>query len=173
MIANEFKMIIEKLMSVYRGQNFLQTETEQRTWYGQLQKFDFQDVDKAVNDWISYNKWPPTPSDILTQARRYQEGRKQAAFESNFRQEKLVHCPHCNDRGLIVTVSPSGIYNGRPCTFCPKGREKYPWYFLTDEEKEASIQEEERQGRRPPRDVYETPEEDWLIYNGYKTGGTS
>ena len=158
MIVAEYQEVIRKLYGAY---GMLREHAEQQTWYEQLKDFDFQDVNASVNDYISVNNRRPAPADIVNGARRHKTSRR---MESNYRGERLVHCPYCNDKGLIVTTSAKGIVTGTPCTYCGKGRENYPWDFHTKEEQDEILKEEERRGLHPPRHPYEAPKEFYMEY---------
>ena len=141
----------------------LRDNAEQRTWYEQLKEFDFSDVNQSVNDYISMNNRRPTPADIISGAKRYRSTRRAAA---DYHNERLVKCNQCNDTGWVNTVSPTGTWTAHPCTVCGRGREVCPGYFLTDEEREAALKEEEKQGLKPPRNVHVAPDDfrDWYLY---------
>jgi len=149
----------QKLYSAY---GMLRYPDEQDLWFNQLERYDTDVVNIAVTDYISVNSRRPTPADIINECKRIISTRRSM---DNYHNERLVKCPYCNDSGLIVTMSPKGIWNGRPCTHCPKGRENYPWEFLTPEEQEAYLKEEERQGLHPPRKVLEASKEFYMLYN--------
>lgn len=158
----EFDDIVGR--KLYGAYGMMRYTDEQNLWFEQLKDFQADVVNAAITDYISVNTRRPTPADIIGECKRIISTRRSM---DNYRNERLVSCPFCHDRGLIVTKTPMGIWNGRPCTECGKGREKYPWYFLTDEEKEKAMKEEERQGLKPPRSVFSASKE---FYNWYNYG---
>lgn len=160
MRKDEFDDIVGR--KLYGAFGMMRYQEEKDLWFEQLAEFDADVVNIAITDYISVNNRRPTPADIINESKRVISTRRSM---DNYRNEKLVKCPYCYDRGLIITVSPKGIVNGRPCTHCSKGREKYPWSFLTPDEQEKVLKEEERQGLKPPRDVHVAPKEYYNMYN--------
>lgn len=146
MIATEFDGIKRILKGRY---NLFEDNADVFRWYEELKGFDYSVVKEAVNDWIINDGWKPEVVNIVERCKdviRW-NAKIKAAQEPNV---KTISCPHCRDSGLIITTSPTGIDQGRPCTFCPKGRQNYPWYFLTQQEKDEYNAKEIKAGRSVP-----------------------
>ena len=159
MIANEFGIIQRKLHASF---GILSDADDQRVWYDSLRQYDFEDVDASVSAYIYANNRRPTIADIVNGARVNKSKRSRPP---EFRGRATVSCPFCKDKGLIITVTPMGIVNGRPCDKCGMGRAKHPWEFKSEEEKEQALKEEEQRGLHPPRDVFEASKEQYMLYN--------
>ena len=159
MTKPEFETIRYKIDLAF---NNLHEDDVVRLWYENLMDFSVDDVDTAVNDFIYNNNRRPTIADIV-QGSRLSKNRRTRPID--IYNTKTVKCPYCNDSGLIVTVSPKGVWNGRPCTHCSKGKEKHPFDLLTPEEQEVVYKEEERQGLRPCRHPFEATKEQYMLYN--------
>ena len=159
MIAAEFGEIVKKLYGAY---GILSERDQQVVWFEQLRNIDYSEVEEAVNDWIRYNAYKPSIADIVEGAKRIRSVRQ---TEKNFRQMRLVKCPICGDTGLVVKETPRGGFVGSPCTSCNLGRERYPWYFMSEEDKERWFKEEEKQGRKPPRHPHVASDEFYLMYH--------
>lgn len=159
MIQAEFELVRKKIDAAF---NMLHDNDTIRLWYENLKSFDYTDVDTSASEFIYSNNRRPTIADIVTGARASKARRTRPP---EIHGKRLVKCPYCNDTGLIVTESPNGGWNGRPCDECGMGRVKHPWEYKTEEEREAILKDEEKQGLRPPRDVYEAPKEFYLMYN--------
>lgn len=161
----EFETIRRKIDLAF---NNLHEDDAVRLWYDNLKEFDANDVDRAVGEYIYSNNRRPTVADIVQGAR---QSRNRRTKPIDIHNTKTVRCPYCNDTGLIITETPVGAHHpgavtGRPCTHCEKGRINHPWDFKTDEEREKILQEEERQGLKPPRDVHVAPKEfyEWYCF---------
>ena len=159
MTQEQFEPIRFKLDKAF---NVLHDDETILLWFENLESFDHEDVDTAAKEFIYSNNRRPTIADIVTGARASKARRTR---HPEVHRNRLVKCPYCNDTGLIVTESPHGGWNGRPCTHCEMGKVKHPWEFKTAEEKEQILKEEERQGLRPPREVFEATKEQYMLYN--------
>ena len=158
MIAAEFNQIARQLIGAF---NMLRDDDSKRVWYEFLKDYEFQDVDRAVKDYISSNTRQPLIADIKDGAESNKRARKARTVKQaadDWRKMRTVKCPYCNDMGFIYTTYPTGVEEARPCDQCPRGREVYPWAFLTPEEKEAWYKEEERKGHKPTRNYWHADE---------------
>lgn len=158
MIATEFNEIIGRMYGAY---GMLADQESQRVWYEQLKEFDFADIRTAVDDYTRYNSRRPTIADIIEGTRRVRRTRQ---AQANIHQERLVRCPYCNDTGLVTKITPTGIRVGHPCESCPRGRENYPWYFMSDDERETALKEAEKRGEKPPRKPHQASHEFYMQY---------
>lgn len=165
MTKSEFETIRRKIDLAF---NNLHDDETIVLWYDNLKEFSADDVEKAVADYIYNNNRRPTVADIVQGSRMSKVRRTRPIDVHN---TKTVKCPYCNDTGLIVTEHPGGKHHpgaivGTPCTHCEAGRIKHPWEFKTEDEKEKILQEEERQGLKPPRDVHVAPKEfyEWYCF---------
>lgn len=156
----ETQRIIAKLKASY----YIDTRTEAvQVWHTHLMQFDAGTVDDAVMDYIASEKKTPTIADIVERCKAVMTARRQIADPN----ARTVKCPYCHDLGLIVYESPTGLAMGRPCTQCRRGRERYPWEFMTRDEKQAYREAEAKKGRIVP--VYhEASDEFYKVYTGLK-----
>ena len=157
MKGDEFGAIYQKLHASF---GMLYEKADQEVWFNALNGFDFVDVDAAVSEFVYANNRRPTIADIADGARKSKARRTR---QPDIRRSKTVKCPYCKDTGLIFTRYRYTEV-ARACTQCEMGRIKHPWDFKTDEEKEAYIREEEKQGLRPPRSYHEATKEFYLAY---------
>ena len=154
MIATEFDEIQRILNGRYKLCN---SQDEAFRWYEGLKAFDFSVVKEAVNDWIVNDGWKPEVVNIAERCRDIMRWRQQSRVNLD-PNEKTVGCTYCRDSGLIVTTTPTGIVQGRPCDKCFRGKKNYPWAFLSEKEKEDYNAKEIKAGRSVPK-VHTAPEE--------------
>ena len=159
MIATEFDGIKRILKGRY---NLFEDNADVFRWYEELKGFDYSVVKEAVNDWIINDGWKPEVVNIVERCKDVicWNAKIKATQEPNV---KTISCPYCRDSGLIITTTPTGIDQGRPCTHCVKGRQNYPWYFLSDEEKREYNAKEIKAGRSVPFYHY-APDEFRQVY---------
>ena len=161
MIAKEFDVIQRILSSRYK---LCDDSIESYRWYEALKAYDLSVVKEAVNDWIVNDQWKPDVINIVDRCNDVLRWR-QKAREAEDPNMKTVACPECRDTGLVVKTSPTGIRIGSPCQKCKLGRSRYPWEFLSDEQKRAFNEREIKAGRAvvkehtAPKDFYE-----WYVY---------
>lgn len=164
MITTEFDEIRRILHGRYK---MFEDQADVIRWYEGLKAYDFATVKEAVNDWIVNDGWKPEVVNIAERCKDVIRWKKQirATQEPNV---KTIACPYCHDSGLIITTTPTGIEQGRPCTHCIKGKLNYPWYFLSQQEKDEYNAREIKAGRSVPKYHY-APEE---FRNAYLYGTT-
>lgn len=162
MIVSEMEEIRRILFGRYK---LLQTKNDTERWYHQLKMYDFSVVKEAVNDWIINDGWKPEVVNIVDRCNDVLRWRRQIreAEEVNV---KTVACPVCRDTGLVVKTSPTGVLVGTPCTACRMGQVRYPWEFLSDEQKQQYNEREIKAGRQVPK-IHEAPKD---FYNWYVNG---
>lgn len=146
MSIQEYKEIVRLLKGSFRF--MLQTREQEEVWLTWLKNYEFADVKAGVTRYILSSAKEPTVRDIIESIEKAQEAERMR--RSYDRQQRMVHCPHCRDTGLIVTESPTGILQSRPCEMCERGRENYPFYFKTDEEKEQWYRDNAAKGAVRP-----------------------
>lgn len=150
MIAAEFSGIQRVLQGKYK---LCQSQEEAREWYMLLRGYEFDDVREALDDWIVNDGFTPAPVNILQRTKDIIRWREEAAVAPQISASNVrtVLCPECQDTGLVTWISPTGVRLGHPCKACPEGRKRFPWEFLTPEEKEEYNRKELRAGKRIPR----------------------
>lgn len=162
MIAKEFDEIRRILSGRYK---LCEDSKESFRWFESLKAYEFSIVKEAVNDWIVSDGWKPEVVNIVDRCNDVLRWRRQSreAAEPNV---KTVACPICRDSGLVVKTSPTGIRVGTPCTACKMGQLKYPWEFLSDDQKQQYNEREIKAGRQVPK-IHEAPKN---FYNWYVNG---
>ncbi len=164
MLANEFDEIKRILSGRYKVCN---EGPEVIRWYESLKEFDFAIVKEAVNDWIINDGWKPEVVNIVERCRDVQRWKRQLQAAAPDPNEKTVGCPHCRDSGLIITTSPTGIVQGRPCDKCFRGKKNYPWAFMSEHDRADYNAKEIKAGRSVPK-VHHAPDDfrAWYVYGG-------
>lgn len=130
-------------------------------WRDTFEDYTFKEVEHAAVEYMKTNYYKPTPADIIAcipariPAAAYKPA-PQKKYETmpDGKVVRVVKCKWCRDSGLIITTSPTGIDQGRPCTHCEMGRINYPWYFLTEQEKADYNAKELKAGRSVPNYYY-------------------
>ncbi len=163
MSGQEYRDIVRLLRGSFR--QMFQTNEQTEVWWTWLKEYDFHDAKNGVTSYIMNETREPTIAAIIDWIDKARERERiqmrNAQIPNN---SKTVRCIHCKDTGLIVTTTPTGVQVGRACRECEMGRTRYPWEFLTDEEKEEWFQKEEKKGRRPCRHPHEAPEDFYMEY---------
>ena len=159
----EMTTIAEQLRAAYR---ILNTEAETQVWYTYLKDFAFDVVNAAVKDYIMTEPRIPSIANIVQYCKDTEKARRNTArnYDPN---AKTVKCVFCKDRGLIYYQTPTGVIQGRPCDKCEEGRRRYPWKFLTEEQKQAWKESEAKKGR-PYVEPHECSREFYELYTGLK-----
>lgn len=155
MLANEFDEIRRILYGRYKICN---EKAEVARWYNELKGFDFSVAKEAINDWIVNDGWKPEAVNIVERCKDVERWRKQIRTAEEEPNVKTVSCPYCRDSGLIVKTTPTGIVVGEPCEHCHRGRQNYPWEFLTEQEKHDYNVAEAKAGRSVPA-VHRAPDD--------------
>lgn len=160
----EMTTIAEQLRAAYR---ILNTEAETQVWYTYLREFDFDIANAAVTDYIMTEPRIPSIANIVQYCNDTIRARRNPTrtYDPN---AKTVKCRFCKDRGLVLRITPTGILEGDPCTNCEEGRLRYPWQFLTEEQKQAWKESEAKKGR-PYVEPHECSREFYELYTGVKT----
>lgn len=110
-------------------------------WRDTFEDYTFKEVEQATIDYMKSNFYKPTPADIIgfIPARMPKVTTivpvKRFEVMPDGKLERVYRCKWCEDSGLIKTVSPTGIVQGRPCTYCGMGKINHPWDLL-DKEKQ-------------------------------------
>lgn len=166
MISAEMQEIRRILNGKYK---ICQTMDETERWFYQLKEFDFATVKEAINDWIINDGWKPEVVNIVERCKDVQRWKKQLQAAAPDPNEKTVGCPYCRDSGLIVTTSPTGIVQGRPCDKCFRGKKNYPWAFMSEHDKADYNAKEIKAGRSVPK-VHRAPDDfrAWYVYGKEK-----
>lgn len=139
----EMERVFRPLVVAFR----LEDSAELRkVWWTHLMEFDADTVFDAVMSYINSERRTPTVADIVSICNTLRNSRRSIPSKIG----KTVKCPYCKDLGLIRVEYETGVTVGRPCTECPKGKERYPWYFKTEEEKQAWREQEAKKGRAVP-----------------------
>lgn len=155
----------QKILSSLRASYYIDSKAETvQVWHTHLMQFDYDTVYAATMDYIANERRTPTIADIVERCRAVLSARRHPQPDPNAR---TVKCPYCKDRGLIMYESPTGVILGRPCTSCGKGRERYPWEFMTPEEQQAWREAEAKQVRKVPV-FYVASDEFYEMHTGLK-----
>lgn len=146
MTKEEFKQVVDTLKGAYKW--MFDTEEKVLSWYSFLRDYPYGEVKMGVTRYVLNYKDEPTIADILDSTAA---ARRENRVRTNMR-VKSVKCIYCQDTGLIISESPTGVMLGRPCTKCDRGRQNYPWDFLDDKERADYYDRELRRGRmaQPP-----------------------
>ena len=130
MDKREYSEIVRLLKGSYR---FLMQEQDQiMVWWTWLKDYTFEEAKSGVTQYIMNNTREPNAGDIVNAIEKARDAnRYRQQYDAN---QRMGHCPHCRDTGLIVTESPTGIKQGRPCEMCERGRQRYPFWFIEDKD---------------------------------------
>lgn len=156
MTQQEFYEVTNMLKGNWRS--MFETNEQRMLWWTYLREYEIDDARAGVIKYILTETIEPKIATITDYIDRAKKERKYIKPSG-----KEVHCIHCQDRGLIITTSPTGVTLGRPCDMCNRGRERHPWEFMSKEEQDAWYTEEGRKGRKPER-PFESTKEQYLAY---------
>lgn len=158
----------ERVLRTFRASYYMDISTATaQVWYTHLMDFDYSIVNAAAMDYIANERKAPTIADIVEKCRAIIKARRESAYQEPDTNTKTVKCPFCKDRGLVMYESPTGVLIGRPCTSCPAGRKRYPWEFLTEEQKQIYRESEAKKGRVVPK-PHVASDEFYAEYTGIK-----
>lgn len=139
----EMDRVYRPLVVAYR----LEDSSEiRKVWWTHLMEYDADTVYDAVMSYISTDRRIPTIADIVGICETLKNSRRRIPQQNG----KTVRCPYCKDLGLVYKETPTGILEAHPCDQCPKGRERFPWPFLSPEEQQAWRESEAKKGRVVP-----------------------
>lgn len=163
MTKEEFREVVKILQGNWRY--MLQKEDELLSWWTFLREYSYRDAKNGAVRCVLNQSEEPKIKDIREAIDAYKATEKQKELDTN---APTIHCIYCRDTGLITKMSPTGYRVGRPCDQCDRGRNNYPWDFMSEEEQSEWIEKENQKGRSVPRCV-ETPKEKYLsIVEGMK-----
>ena len=170
MTSNEFNRIKSILKGSFPRLTMFDTPDSQNVVFNAMNRFDSRDVLSGVKACVEECQFPPSLREILDFVERAAQIRKDDERRINNAHqtfEEAVHCTKCNDSGyLIVTYrkpakDPShcwpddhpkypGPYDyteiTRPCS-CTAAREKFPLFFMSDEEWLRWVEDQRRKGK--------------------------
>lgn len=155
----EFVKVQEYLKGDFRF--MFQNREQVLTWWTHLKAISYDDAMRGATRTILSRRLEPSISDYLDDVETAKRDYRRQHLPSNTGKE--ISCIHCKDTGLIVKeVRATGRMIGKPCTFCERGKERYPWDFLDAKERQEYIDSEAKKGRTIPR-YYESPKKDYML----------
>ena len=136
-----------------------QTQEEMLLWWTHLRDYSFAEAKGGAVRYILSETTEPKIRNIIDAIDAYKATQRKATYSN----EKTIGCIHCRDTGLITWTSKTGVRLGRPCDKCNRGRQNYPWEFMSKEEQTEWIEKEAKKGRSVPRPV-EAPKDFYMQY---------
>ena len=161
MTNEQWLNIVGLLKSNYRYNSFLPSKQISDMWFNIFNQYGYDDLMLGVTNYIRENDDPPQIRTLETYVKNAAEFRKRMARLEKQRndpekKEKLVKCPRCADKGYTLKTYPNFSETLIPCS-CDKGRESWPWYFMTPEKLTEYFDEQERHGQRVSRFLINPP----------------
>lgn len=155
MTHDDFKRIVSIVKSSYRA-DWLDNMDVLNAFFNFCLQYDYDTCKTAIIDLIENGAdegAPVTLAVIETKIKR----------EARIRQTPTAQrtanvCKACGGRGYILKTYPTGADYWRPCN-CDIGREKYKWWFCSQEEEKAYWDEQQRHGISKPNFFGPTPYE--------------
>ena len=137
MTESEFQQIAN-LLKVYPG--CCRERDEIIAWWNTLRNYDYSKIRDAVESYIRSETRAPVPASIIGRVtRNAPKGNLSPRYETiNGKPVRVYQCQRCHDEGIVTWEDKEQREISRPC-LCDAGRTKYPWGFLTREQKEEYV----------------------------------
>lgn len=170
MTGNEFNRVRSMLKGTFPRLTIFDGEDLQSVVFNALNRFDSRDILSGVKTCVEECQYPPTLREIIGFVERAASIRKDDERRINNAHQtfaEAVHCTKCNDSGYTLVTfrkpakDPSHCFDddhpkypgpydyteiARPCS-CAAARERFPLYFLSDEEWLRWVEDQRRKGK--------------------------
>ena len=150
-----FNKVLRTLRANWAYAKFVDDEISQSVLFNSLGRFDDETITNALATLIQ--TWSDVGdgrylqmTDVIRAVERESEIKREAQKDKDM--ERLVRCPKCKDLGYTVIIYPEtrAAEGMTPCD-CPIGREKFPWFFLTEDEERMIREDQKKRGQNPPK----------------------
>ena len=160
MTREEFARLGSIINSTMGKSSFLANQDVEDTFWNFCLRYPYDVCRKAVLDIIENEAYDPeghrVPLSLYIVERKIErEHRILKAQEKKHDDTKV--CPNCGNNGYIIVKYPAGAEYFHACS-CSIGRDKYPWYFMTPEQRRNSGDEGNRRSWAS-YDAYRAPDE--------------
>lgn len=141
MTREEFGKLSKIINDTMGKLSFLVNEDLQDTFWNFCVPYPYDVAKKAVIDLIEREAYDTegrrVPLSLYLVERKIEREQvfRRSQEQKRQEQEQQRTCPNCGNRGYIMTRYPTGVEYFRACG-CKVGREKYPWFFKTDADRQ-------------------------------------
>ena len=168
MTTEQFEQV-KRMLSVYQ---YTITQDNEKVWFNMLNRFQWEDIKEGVIEYCQTETDRPTYNHIIRSIENVINARKKMRY-FDIHNNRTVKCPRCKDFGYTLKVYPNGSDAMTPCDYVT-GREKYPWFFMSEEEQTEWITEQNKRGQNVPMKVFKADDEfkKAYYYGADDKGGT-